>query len=168
MSRSEFWNEQETTPSGIRLRAFPLGLLAPRLLGVAHLPRNPRLLAGARVPLLFGGRKSSFPQRLLGSAGLAQPSAPTPILVCISTFLVKSYVFLFAHYGAHPLFTDARRGNARRKTRTTGTHHSLCLPHPPCAHETPHTKPRKGFVCGSLSKLHVPNKFSRSTKLNYL
>ena len=50
------------SPSDIRPRAFPLGLLAPRLLGAVLFPRISRLRAGARAPLLFGERKESSPQ----------------------------------------------------------------------------------------------------------
>ena len=50
------------SPSDIRPRAFPLGLLAPRLLGAVLFPRISRLRAGARAPLLFGERKLSSPQ----------------------------------------------------------------------------------------------------------
>ncbi|MCR4330737.1 MAG: hypothetical protein NUV49_02560 [Patescibacteria group bacterium] len=43
-------------------RTFPLGLLAPRCLGLAHLLAIARLRAGGSGAMLFGGRKESFPQ----------------------------------------------------------------------------------------------------------
>ena len=43
-------------------RTFPLGLLAPRCLGLALLLAFARLRAGGSGSMLFGGRKESFPQ----------------------------------------------------------------------------------------------------------
>ena len=43
-------------------RTFPLGLLAPRCLGLALLLAIARLRAGGSGAMLFGGRKESFPQ----------------------------------------------------------------------------------------------------------
>ena len=43
-------------------RTFPLGLLAPRCLGLALLLAFARLRAGGSGAMLFGGRKESFPQ----------------------------------------------------------------------------------------------------------
>jgi len=43
-------------------RTFPLGLLAPRCLGLAHFLAIARLRAGGSGARLFGGRKESFPQ----------------------------------------------------------------------------------------------------------
>ena len=65
-------------------RTFPLGLLAPRCLGLALLLAFARLRAGGSGAMLFGGRKESFPQLRLVSAGLDQPAQPTPFLVFIS------------------------------------------------------------------------------------
>jgi hypothetical protein len=48
-------------PSDIRPQAFPLWLLAPRLLGAVLFPRTSSLLAGARAPLLFGERNVLSP-----------------------------------------------------------------------------------------------------------
>ena len=78
-------------------RTFPLGLLAPRRLGLALLLAIARLRAGGSGAMLFGGRKESFPQLRLGSCsaslripqsgtGLTQPARTTPFLVFISAF----------------------------------------------------------------------------------
>src|SRR3989344_2830229 len=65
-------------------RTFPLGLLAPRCLGLALLLAIARLRAGGSGAMLFGGRKESFPQLRLVSTGLDQPAQPTPFLVFMS------------------------------------------------------------------------------------
>jgi hypothetical protein len=67
-------------------RAFPLGLLAPRCLGFLLILAIPALRSGGEGRRLFGGRKESFPQLRLVSAGLDQPAQPTPFLVFISAF----------------------------------------------------------------------------------
>src|SRR3989338_4852207 len=70
-------------------RTFPLGLLAPRCLGLALLLAFARLRAGGSGAMLFGGRKESFPQLRLVSAGLDQPAQPTPFLVFISEYFSR-------------------------------------------------------------------------------
>ena len=65
-------------------RTFPLGLLAPRCLGFLLILAIPALRSGGEGRRLFGGRKESFPQLRLVSAGLDQPAQPTPFLVFIS------------------------------------------------------------------------------------
>ena len=74
-------------------RTFPLGLLAPRCLGLALLLAFARLRAGGSGAMLFGGRKESFPQLRLVSAGLDQPAQPTLFLVFISEFFSRLYIF---------------------------------------------------------------------------
>ena len=59
-------------------RAFPLGLLAPRYLVCRFSSHSPPLRDGCSGGILFGGRKESFPQRLLASCVLVLPSSPTP------------------------------------------------------------------------------------------
>ena len=66
-------------------RTFPLGLLAPRCLGLRFFSPLPALRSGCSGDTLCGGRKESFPQLRLVSAGLDQPAQPTPFLVFIST-----------------------------------------------------------------------------------
>ena len=65
-------------------RTFPLGLLAPRCLGFLLILAISALRSGGEGRRLFGGRKESFPQLRLVSAGLDQPAQPTPFLVFIS------------------------------------------------------------------------------------
>src|SRR3990167_9230255 len=74
-------------------RTFPLWLLAPRCLGLALLLALPLCGAVARAGRLFGGRKESFPQLRLVSAGLDQPAQPTPFLVFISEFFSSLFTF---------------------------------------------------------------------------
>ena len=60
--------------------------------------------------MLFGGRKESFPQLRLVSAGLDQPAQPTPFLVFKIAFVVSLPLRIFAlqdNGGAHPLVMDA-------------------------------------------------------------
>ena len=70
-------------------RTFPLGLLAPRCLGFLLILAIPALRSGGEGRRLFGGRKESFPQLRLVSAGLDQPAQPTPFLVFNITFVVS-------------------------------------------------------------------------------
>ena len=65
-------------------RTFPLWLLAPRCLGFLLILAIAALRSGGEGRRLFGGRKESFPQLRLVSAGLDQPAQPTPFLVFIS------------------------------------------------------------------------------------
>jgi len=65
-------------------RTFPLGLRVPRCPGLALLLAIARLRAGGSSDMLFGGRKESFPQLRLVSAGLYQPAQPNLFLVFIS------------------------------------------------------------------------------------
>ena len=60
--------------------------------------------------MLFGGRKESFPQLRLVSAGLDQPAQPTPFLVFIIVFSVSLPLRISVtsvYGGAHPLVMDA-------------------------------------------------------------
>src|SRR3990167_9583022 len=70
-------------------RTFPLGLLAPRCLGFLLILAISALRSGGEGRRLFGGRKESFPQLRLVSAGLDQPAQPTPFLVFILEFSVS-------------------------------------------------------------------------------
>src|SRR3989338_7247504 len=91
-------------------RTFPLGLLAPRCLGLALLLAIARLRAGGSGAMLFGGRKESFPQLRLVSAGLDQPAQPTPFLVFKIAFVVSLPLRISmasVYGGAHPLVMDA-------------------------------------------------------------
>jgi hypothetical protein len=74
-------------------RTFPLGLLAPRCLGFLLILAISALRSGGEGRRLFGGRKESFPQLRLVSAGLDQPAQPTPFLVFISEFFSSLYIF---------------------------------------------------------------------------
>src|SRR3989344_6030976 len=56
-------------------------------------PRSTALRCRSSGAMLFGGRKESFPQLRLVSAGLDQPAQPTPILVFISEFFSSLYIF---------------------------------------------------------------------------
>lgn len=64
-------------------RAFPLGLLAPRLLGAVLVLATAPCSALARAPLLFGGRKESFPQ-------LRSPPRSGGV-----EFIVLYYIYIF-------------------------------------------------------------------------
>src|SRR3989344_3390356 len=86
-------------------RTFPLGLLAPRCLGLALFLALPHCGAGARAPVCLGGERvpppSSSSPRASASrrtqqswAGLGQPSSPTPLLVFISAFFSR-FLILF-------------------------------------------------------------------------
>ena len=62
---------------GIRHRAFPLGLLAPRCLGALLFLALPPCGAGARAARKIGGRKESSPQlRAPPHSGRAMSSVP--------------------------------------------------------------------------------------------
>ena len=89
-------------------RTFPLGLLAPRCLGLAHFLAIARLRAGGSGARLFGGRKESFPQLRLGSCsaslripqsgtGLTQPARTTPFLVFISALCGVAFATRFLY-----------------------------------------------------------------------
>ena len=80
-------------------RTFPLRLLAPRCLGLALLLAIARLRAGGSGAMLFGGRKESFPQLRLVSAGLDQPAQPTPFLVFISAVCGVAFATRFCDFG---------------------------------------------------------------------
>src|SRR3989344_2346123 len=91
-------------------RTFPLGLLAPRCLGFLLILAIPALQSGGEGRRLFGGRKESFPQLRLVSAGLDQPAQPTPFLVFILEFSVSLPLRISVtsvYGGAHPLVMDA-------------------------------------------------------------
>ena len=102
-------------------RLFPLGLLAPRCLGLALLLAIARLRAGGSGAMLFGGRKESFPQLRLGSCSLRSHSAernrahPTRLAQPPSSFSYPRFVvslslldfLLQDNGGAHPLVMDA-------------------------------------------------------------
>lgn len=97
-------------------RTFPLGLLAPRCLGLALLLAIARLRAGGSGAMLFGGRKESFPQLRLVSAGLDQPAQPTPFLVFKFTFsgVASASDFCIARLRRRSSFNHGRpSGNAR-------------------------------------------------------
>ena len=73
-------------------------------------PRTPALRSGCSGAMLFGGRKESFPQLRLVSAGLDQPAQPTPFLVFKIAFVVSLPLrisVLQDYGGAHPLVMDA-------------------------------------------------------------
>ena len=121
-------------------RTFPLGLLAPRCLGLALLLAFARLRAGGSGGMLFGGRKESFPQLRLVSAGLDQPAQPTPFLVFISAVcgVASASDFCIARLRRRSSFSHGRpSGNVRGSNAS-------CLPQRvrvrtrfahPCAHE---------------------------------
>ena len=96
-------------------RTFPLGLLAPRCLGFLLILAIPALRSGGEGRRLFGGRKESFPQRRLVSAGLDQPAQPTPFLVFISALCGVAFAtrFRIARLRRRSSFSPGRpSGNA--------------------------------------------------------
>jgi len=73
-------------------------------------PRHSRSAERVLGRQLFGGRKESFPQLRLVSAGLDQPAQPTPFLVFNIAFVVSLPLrisVLQDNGGAHPLVMDA-------------------------------------------------------------
>src|SRR3989338_4390352 len=79
-------------------------------------PRTPALRSGCSGAMLFGGRKESFPQLRLVSAGLAQPAQPTPFLVFISAVCGVAFAteFSIARLRRRSSFSHGRpSGNAR-------------------------------------------------------
>lgn len=154
--------DQGTPPSGIRLRAFPLGLLAPSFLGAPHLPHQSRLrsrwcgrrarLGGGKAPppSVSSPRASALRRTQQSWAGLGQPSPPTPYLV----FLLRSAVSLpllnfvsSVRVGAHPWSTAALAEMPEGKHPTSSNHCTCACPSLPCAH-TPPTKGRQGLWAG--------------------
>jgi len=79
-------------------------------------PRTPALRSGCSGAMLFGGRKESFPQLRLVSAGLDQPAQPTPFLVFISTVcgVASASNFCIARLRRRSSFSHGRpSGNVR-------------------------------------------------------
>ena len=97
-------------------RTFPLGLLAPRCLGFLLILAIPALRSGGEGRRLFGGRKESFPQLRLVSAGLDRPAQPTPFLVFISAVcgVASASNFCIARLRRRSSFSHGRpSGNVR-------------------------------------------------------
>ena len=97
-------------------RTFPLGLLAPRCLGFLLILAISALRSGGEGRRLFGGRKESFPQLRLVSAGLDQPAQPTPFLVFISAVCGVAFAsdFCIARLRRRSSFSHGRpSGNVR-------------------------------------------------------
>ena len=97
-------------------RTFPLGLLAPRCLGFLLILAISALRSGGEGRRLFGGRKESFPQLRLVSAGLDQPAQPTPFLVFISALCGVAFAsnFCIARLRRRSSFSHGRpSGNVR-------------------------------------------------------
>jgi len=97
-------------------RTFPLGLLAPRCLGFLLILAISALRSGGEGRRLFGGRKESFPQLRLVSAGLDQPAQPTPFLVFISAVCGIAFAsdFCIARLRRRSSFSHGRpSGNVR-------------------------------------------------------
>ena len=106
------WGKQDA----FEPRTFPLGLLAPRCLGFLLILAIPALRSGGEGRRLFGGRKESFPQLRLVSAGLDQPAQPTPFLVFISAVcgVASASDFCIARLRRRSSFSHGRpSGNVR-------------------------------------------------------
>jgi hypothetical protein len=99
--------------------------------------------------MLFGGRKESFPQLRLVSAGLDQPAQPTPFLVFKIAFVVSLSLRISVFQdngGAHPLVMDAlaEMSEAQMQMRLT---------HPPVRAQA-RSQRRRGMRAG-LPKLFI-------------
>ena len=120
-------------------RTFPLGLLAPRCLGFLLILAIPALRSGGEGRRLFGGRKESFPQLRLVSAGLDQPAQPTPFLVFILEFSVSLPLrisVLQDYGGAHPLVMDALAEMSEAQIQ-------MRLTHPPVRAQYPRRRKKR-------------------------
>ena len=154
-------NGQGTPPSGIRLRAFPLGLLAPRFLRAPHSPHHSRLRTVwcGRRSRLGGGRAPppsvSSPRASTkgGAPGIAgQGSANRhrqPPTTCSSMRFAGSlqllYFFSSVRVGAHPWSTAALAEMPECEHPTSellksSNHCSCACPSLPCAHNPAHKR----------------------------
>ena len=160
---------QGTPPSGIRLRAFPLGLLAPRFLRAPHLRTTPVCgRCGAGVAPVWGEEGLLPPasprlvRPLCGAPGRAgQGSANRhrqPPTSCSSMRFAVSlplrYLVASVRGGAHPWSTAALaempEGEHLTSELLTASNHCSCAcPSLPCAH-TPPTKDSRACGRGSL------------------
>ncbi len=74
----------------------------------------------------------------------------------------QDYLLLRAYFvGAHPLATDARRGNVRRREA------DMCLPHPPGARTSPPAKDKGGRGRNSLEIFSVRDSHHSNRRERY-
>ncbi len=125
-------------------RAFPLGLLAPRCLGILLFLALRLCGAGARAGLLFGERKESSPQLRAPPRSFGVRPRTTPLLVFNIALFPRFFEFRDLYYvGAHPLAMDALAEMPEAQIH-------MCLPQPSlCAHN-PARKGGEGCERGSL------------------
>ena len=134
-------------------RTFPLGLLAPRCLGLARFLALRHCGAGARAPAVWGKEGILPPASPLVSAGLDQPAQPTPFLVFISEYFSSLYTFSCLVRRRSSVSQDAlaEMSEAQMQMRLT---------HPPVRAQA-RSQGRRGGANGiSLKRIYFLFKFS--------
>src|SRR3989344_3790370 len=133
---------------------FPLGLLAPRCLGLARFLALPLCGAGARAPAVWGGEGILPPASVSSSPWFAKVfSALFQLVVCVRLCFRCSCLRSPPSHNPLPRFqnsfcsvasaSDFCIARERRRSskgvdalaEMSEARSRMCLPHPPCAHE---------------------------------
>jgi hypothetical protein len=149
-------------------RTFPLGLLAPRCLGLALLLALPPCGAGARAPAVWGKEGILPPASVSSSQWFARVfSALFWLVVCVCLFLRCSCLRSPPSHNPLPRFQNSFRGVAsasdlciarlrRRSSKgvdalaeMSEARSRMCLPLPPCA-RTSRPRRTEGIAGGAL------------------